>query len=691
MNKVYKTSAFMQKLTEKFPLEADIKSLTSDGEVLYAAGDDGLFKLCDGEWFACGEKMPFTCVYSGEEGVFAVSGDTVYSVSKDEIKEFQTFDKKVTAMGGDTKTYLLLEDALYKFENGGFVYEQETEFNCFCLDEKKGKVCIANSRSVQRLEGKRKSWRCIFPEHSTMPEIKVNAIAFDNIGYLWVGADEGLYIYDYKSGWYSHKQISALPEEKVFSITFTKDGDAFVGTDAGAVLISMGGAKYLPAKRYALDTDVTAVYEKDGVLYTATKNGVVKISFKEMTLEEKADFFFEQTEKYFPRKEGFVTSIVNVVDGDVEKSGPSRITDNDGLWTQTYLSALCMCYAVTKNKKVLAAARRCKDAMLLLTRAPGIKGFTARAVRYPDEKDWGKGLETQGIGEEWHRSPDGTYEWLGETSSDEMTGHYMGFSLYYDLCADDKEKEAIKEAVCAITDHILDNDGYLMDWDSKPTTWACWNEHQLNNDSMWMWEKGVNSLEMLNFLKISHHMSGDERYLKKYMELIEEHHFLINAAYHKRADGHMCHIDDNLAMSNTLAFLRLEKDPAIRNYILMGLKHHFDYERVEGNPYFNFVYGAFTSQPCDVDASVKVLEDYPLDLLQPEMINSKRRNLEYDDEPIRWGGQPRLAKPFAWDERPYSNLGLQAFKIDGQDNTVATTGLSYLFPYWIGRYFGVIE
>ena len=84
-----------------------------------------------------------------------------------------------------------------------------------------------------------------------------------------------------------------------------------------------------------------------------------------------------------------------------------------------YLSALCMCYGVTKDEKVLAAARRCKDAMLLLTRATGIKGFTARAVRYPDEKDWGKGLETQDIGQEWHRSPDGTYEWLGETSSDE--------------------------------------------------------------------------------------------------------------------------------------------------------------------------------------------------------------------------------------------------------------------------------
>ena len=56
MNKVYKTSAFMQKCTEKFPLEADIKSLACDGKVVYAAGNDGLFKLCVRESGSPAEK-----------------------------------------------------------------------------------------------------------------------------------------------------------------------------------------------------------------------------------------------------------------------------------------------------------------------------------------------------------------------------------------------------------------------------------------------------------------------------------------------------------------------------------------------------------------------------------------------------------------------------------------------------------
>jgi hypothetical protein len=351
-----------------------------------------------------------------------------------------------------------------------------------------------------------------------------------------------------------------------------------------------------------------------------------------------------------------------------------------------------MCYSITKDEEILKAARRSMNAMLFLTRAPEIKGFTARAVRFPDEANWGKGINKQGIiGQEWHRSSDGTYEWLGETSSDEMTGHYFGFCMYYDLCATEEEKAEIREAVCAITDHILENNGYLIDCDGKPTSWACWNETALNTDSMWTWEKGVNSLEMLNFLKVSYHMSGDEKYLKKYNELISEHHFLVNAAFHKRADGHTCHIDDNLAMLNAMSILRLEEDPAIRQYLLMGLASHFDYEKIEDNTYYAFIYKAFTEAPCDIDSCVKHLKDYPYDVQNCKMINSKRKDYEMTDESVYWIGEPQLKKPFGWDERPYTKLGINPFGIDGGSSDRSDSGLSYIFIYWLGRFLGLIE
>ena len=206
-----------------------------------------------------------------------------------------------------------------------------------------------------------------------------------------------------------------------------------------------------------------------------------------------------------------------------------------------------------------------------------------------------------------------------------------------------------------------------------------------------MWEKGVNSLEMLNFLKISHHMSGNERYLKKYKELISDHHFLINAAFHKRDDGHSCHIDDNLAMLNTLSYLRLEDDPSIRQYLLMGLSSHYEYEKIEGNPYYAFIYKAFTGAPCDVDSCVKALKDYPYELQNYRMINSKRRNIEMDEEPLKWGERSHVKVPFAWDERPQTRLGIKPFGMDSRQRENTNSGMSFILIYWLGRYFGIIE
>lgn len=688
---VFKVGSYGQKMIERFPINCKIKSVSIKNEnEIYACTEDGLARLKDGAWSFFGDSKAYSRVFCDGKGrVLASCENSVFVITDRGAQLLYDFGDTVTDMQFDEKLYVLTNTHIYAETEGDdkFFDLGRLEQQGLFLAVGSGRVCVADERCIQRMEGKRRTWRCIFPDHSTMPRITIQCIAFDKNGYLLVGAKEGFFIYDYRSGWYSKELISALPEESVLSVCVCADGSFLLGTDAGAIIIKNGIKKYLPAQRYAFSTDVTAVAELNGALYTVSDGGVMKIYEQEMTLEEKAVHLFEETEKYYPRKQGYVTWISRFDGTDT-----SHLTDNDGLWTQCYVGALAMWYSITKDKKVLEAARRSKDAMLFLTRAPEIKGFTARAVRFPDEEDWGRGIDKQGIiGEEWHRSSDGTYEWLGETSSDEMTGHYWGFCLYYDLCATEEEKAEIREAVCAITDHILENDGYLIDCDGKPTSWACWNETALNTDSMWTWEKGVNSLEMLNFLKVSYHMSGDERYQNRYLELIKEHHFLVNAAYHKRADAHTCHIDDNLAMLNAMSILRLEKDEAIRQYLLMGLASHYDYEKIEGNPYYAFIYKAFCQAPCDIDGCVQCLKDYPYDIKNCTMINSKRKDYEMTDESVYWSGSPQLKKPFAWDERPFATLGINPYGIDGGRADRSENGMSYIFIYWLGRFLGLIE
>ncbi len=687
---MFKTSQYLQKIVTKIPLEGNIISFAVKNEnEIYACTDTGLVRFNGAQWHTLHGDIIFNKISVCDNGqVLASAGNGLYEITDNGAKLVFEFPEDICGFCYNEKIAVVTRNGYYLPCDDGFYkdhthpIEQKPE-HIVALGEK---VCLVNSYCLQRLEGKRKTWRCIFHDHSTMPEIKINCAAFDKIGNLLVGTDTGLYIYDYKSTWLSKKEIPVLPSEKIYAITVLDDGAVFLGTNAGAYLLKNGVSKYFPAEKFAYETNVAAVASCGDDLYTASKGGIVKISFKSMTLYDKAVHYLEETEKYFPRKQGFITAIYGKMGVDV-----SHISDNDGLWTQTYLAALCMWYDVTKDEKILELARKYKDAMLVLSKATEIKGFPARAVRYPDEQGWGEGLGELDLGAEWHRSSDGTYEWLGETSSDEMTGHYVGYSLYYDLCASEDEKPEIREAICDMTDHILEHNGFLCDFDGLPTSWACWNEEALNNDSMWMWEKGVNSLEILNFLKISYHVSGDEKYNEKYKYLINDHHFLLNAAYHKRADGHSCHIDDNLAMMNSLSYLRLEKDSAIRQYILIGLANHYNYEKIEGNPYFAFIYSAFTGEPCDVDSCVKTLQNVHYELQNYYINNDNRKDLEYDDEPVYWGAEPRIKYPLPWDERPFSRLGLEAFGISGGDPKYTDAGYTYLFMYWTGRFLGIIE
>ncbi len=687
---MFKTSKFLQKMTTKIPFDENVLSFAVDKNgVIFACTESGLFRYCDNIWNKLSGDLAFSkVVVSNTNRVLALSENSLYEINDNGAEILFTFPEKVCSFCLRDTIWVATEKYIYIETGDAFVQkethpiEQSPDFFAAFED----RVCTANSRCIQRLEGKRRTWRCVFHDHCSMPEIDINCVAFDKIGNLLVGSKQGLYIYDYRSTWLSKKEIKMLPSEEIYSITVLDDGAIFAGTAAGAVLLKNGVCKYLPAKKYAFETNVIDVASSSNDLYTYSKGGFVKITFEEMDLYKKAVHIYEETEKYFPRKDGYVTSIFGELGKDV-----SHISDNDGLWTQMYLAALCMWYGVTKDKKILERARVYKNAMLILTKAPEKKGFVARAVRYPDEKGWGENLESDSLGQEWHRSSDGTYEWLGETSSDELTGHYVGFALYYDLCADDKEKDEIRQAVCDITDHILENDGYLCDIDGLPTSWACWNEHALNDDNMWMWEKGVNSLEMLNFLKISYHISGDEKYEKKYKNLISEHHFLLNATHHKRADGHCSHIDDNLAMLNTLTYLMYEKNESIRQYILMGLADHYEYEKIEGNPYFGFIYSAFTGEPCDVDTCIKALKDFPYETEALQYDNDNRKDLEYDDEPVYWGEPPRLKKPLNWDERYIGRVGLHAFTRSSKDDIEIFSGMSYLFIYWLGRFLNMFE
>lgn len=692
----YKANKYPQRICDFYTAENGLVSnkalcLGADRNgIVYIGTDSGLnYTKADGSFgtFACGAVKT---IYTAKDGtVFFATGSTVYTVKDAKIEELQTFDGEICEFSGIDDVYLLVSNALYKLENGKFERFFHNEENAVLLAINNKKITAARDDILSIVNGKRKHWMTIFSEHSNMPVFNINCIAFDeSLGFLWLGTDKGCYIFDLKNNWYGPKELEALPEEKIYKIRFADDGRVIFSSEAGLIILKNGSRKYLPATRWACEKDINDAIAVGDSIWTATDSGVSKITEKEMTLQEKAEYCFNLTEETYVRTLGYVTGVSDIKNGDI-RTGKPHITDNDGLWTQTYIGALSYAYAVTKDEKYLEAARRSMNAMVYLTKITGVKGFTARAVRFEGEPGYGTIVKRDGA--EWHKAHNGECEWLGETSSDEMTGHFFGFSLYYDFCANDEEKETIKEVVCDIVDHIIEHDYRLCDVDGLPTTWANWNPDELNRNNMWLWEKCINSLEMLTFLSVAYHVSGDEKYRKEFLRLAVDEHYLLNAAQHKKPDGHTNHIDDNLGFLCTITILRTETDPAIRKYLLMGTKHHWEYERPERCAFYSLIYGAFSDDYCDLELAVTSLRDYPIDFVKRPLYNSSRKGLVYDTEQERWGCPPQLKEALDIDSRQINNYDSSPFRVDDGNGTSACAPTPFLLPYWFGRYYGLIE
>src|SRR4029078_4616653 len=130
-------------------------------------------------------------------------------------------------------------------------------------------------------------------------------------------------------------------------------------------------------------------------------------------------------------------------------------TDNDGLWTAMYVAAECFRYKATGEADARDNARRGMQAILRLESITGISGFPARSFIKVGEDDQPKDGE-------WHDTADKAWRWKGDTSSDEIVGHYFVYGIYYDLVADAQEKTELRAALGRITNHILDHNYQLI-------------------------------------------------------------------------------------------------------------------------------------------------------------------------------------------------------------------------------------
>jgi hypothetical protein len=479
-----------------------------------------------------------------------------------------------------------------------------------------------------------------------------------------------------------------LPWSEITVIVDDQPSVIWIGTTRGVIVyneLSRDIRGYFAGKRWLPDDHVTGIGleppMKANVVWIETQKGYSRIEYKPMTLAEKSKAFVERIRARHVRW-GLTADSHLRVPGDLS-TNQLISTDNDGLWTQMYIAAEAFRYKVTGEADARANAKQGFEAMLRLEEITGIPGFPARSFIKIGE-------DVQPKDGEWHDTPDGKWRWKGDTSSDEIVGHYFGFAVYYDLVADDAEKQKIRGFISRLTDHILDHGYHLVDIDGKPTRWGWWAPDEIWEDSE---ETGLRALHMLSHLRVASHITGNPRYEQAYHELITKHRYHLLTRNQKiNYPGHINHSDDELAFLSYYPLLNYETDPKLREVYNKSLDNAWQVERPERNPLWNFIYAVGSgSKEFDREDSVRTLREIPMDQISWTVTNSHRLDVPMDLLADRFNRKQALIV-LPYDELPMDKWNGNPYRLDGgSDGRSEDDGAYFLLPYWMGRYHKLIE
>jgi hypothetical protein len=501
------------------------------------------------------------------------------------------------------------------------------------------------------------------------------------------------------------KKDPPLPFESLSLGLQSTDGTMWVGSLNGLMQLPPGGTRWrlFHSRRWLPADDVQDLsIAAPNEIIVKTSKGLSSLVARETTLDEKMTFVNDMLQKHHLRK-GLVTHIVLDEPGNLATARLQPTDDNDGLWTTIYIGAEAFRYASTKDPEAKKNARQSLDAIMFLERVSGIPGFVARSFVPIDD-------DPKKYGGQWHRSADNRWWWKGDTSSDELVGHYFAYYIYYRTVADEQEKKEIREYVSRITDHILDHGFNYVGPSGKPTTWGVWAPDKLNHDLRRIGDRGLNSLEILSFLKVAEHLTHNPRYTEKLRELIEQHAYATNTVLQKQVFPPQAvnHSDDELAFLSYYPLLMLERDPNLRAKYLASIRRSFLIERPERSSLFNLIYGAALQAnewkepdqrpdkayvaPADYDhdACLEYFRDVPRDLISWRAVNSERKDVTISGDNRFRRRKSLVVLPVSerhlmrWNGDPYTVDG-------GEDGRVRYDGAEILLPFWMGKYHRLIE
>jgi hypothetical protein len=586
------------------------------------------------------------------------------------------------------------------FENGKKVWEETVkDFNPIkIVDDKNGArfLILTDTGVYQLLKNSNKLSNVFKSQNLTAMALYENKIV--------LGTANGVINVD-ASSFKASETDKSLPCNEITTLNNIQ-GDLWLGSKNGAFKLRKDGKyNYYASKRWIPDNEVVDIAEgQENSVLVLTRTGLSQINFVEMTLAEKADYF-QKIQRLRHIRYGFTGNISLSTPGDLT-SGIMHDTDNDGLWTSMYLAAELFRYSVTKSEDAKTNAYEAFEAMERLTDISGVSGFPARAFEREgvelDEGSNGFSPEQMAAwekenGKSWQLDETGRWKWKVSTSSDETCGHFFVYALFAELAPDKEWRDRAIRQIVLQMDHIIDNNWRLVTWNGKPTRWGNWTPEYVNGFPINVGDRRLNSTLVLAFLQSAYHFTGDEKYKEKAYELINEHGYDENANRPASVIQHVPgedlstswnHSDDQMYFLTIPAFVNYSFTEEQKQKHFEASRSHWDLERSEKNPVWNFLYGLTGGTDYDLEESVWWLQEFPLDLVTWTIDNSKRNDLEKIEPNFRNQTYKEVLPP---DEQPvHFHNGTYRNNSNGGGRSEVAPYI-WLLPYWTGRYIDAIS
>lgn len=639
---------FYRLLATKIPVDITVQEET--GYLYYLYANEFLTNAHAGTIYKYVEKDTYQQILVNADDQVLLFGDktaTLYQRTKKVIDHKLPKGTRVDAYVYDKMFYYLTSDGIYRLESG--------------------------------------KWKELHKgQHLTAITFLPNEIS--------VGTTNGYYVIDLFNGNKKQNINNKLPVPAITDMLQVGTQLWFASAD-GAYLQETDRYRYFAGRRWLDNNNVIDIAsDSKGDLYFLTTTGLNKVAYITQTLADKSKKIQDDIRKYHMRF-GWVNEVRYGTPGDM-KTASSRDNDNDGLWTSLYLGSQVFRYATTGEEIARRYVWESFESFERLLTVNPLKGFPART------------FERRGIvfnHHAWRPSQEEEWDWKGTTSTDEYIAYlFIATIMDQHIVQNAEEKQRIANFIDAIMTHIIENDYYFVDVDGKPTRWGRWNPEYVNWYAPYVSDRKLNSAHLIAGFQLAYSLTGKGIYKTEADKMMEKYGYLDNIMipmktmkytdeYVHMGDimgNNWNHSDDEMSFITYYTLYHTAFNNDLKQKYAEVVRDHWEIEIPERDALWNMLTYA-TSGDIDLESTLWDLREFNIDMDRYSTKNSHRKDLTFIPDNFRYQPTEKLIYP---GEREMHRHNTNPFRLDaggGQHSRLA--GDEYLLPYWMARYFKVIE